>query len=138
MNISDTEENVGFIRAKVMRNLRRRYVFYAGGLPVLLWGDLAASDQADLFSRLQIVAKLTKERLIADFPRIATAPSSAVVRLCTGLSPMSGSTRTWSSMRNKELNATASSLSMHAYSIANVNSASWFCMPITQAAANAH
>ena len=70
INLSGTtEENMGFISAKVMRNLRRRYVFYAGGLPVLLWGDLTASDQEDLLCRLRNVARLTKERLIADFPR---------------------------------------------------------------------
>ena len=31
-------DEVGFITAKVLRNLRKKYVFYAGGVPVLLWG----------------------------------------------------------------------------------------------------
>ena len=35
---SEAGEDIGFVVAKVVRNLRKRYVFYAGGLPVLLWG----------------------------------------------------------------------------------------------------
>ena len=60
---------VGFITAKVLRNLRKKYVFYAGGLPVLLWGEPQVALKRDLLERLQNVASLTKERLLADFPR---------------------------------------------------------------------
>ena len=31
-------DQVGFITTKVLRNLRKKYVFYAGGVPILLWG----------------------------------------------------------------------------------------------------
>ena len=67
--VSDAENKVGFITAKVMHNLRSRYVFYAGGVPVLLWGDLTSADKGELLERLKNVASLTKERLLADFPR---------------------------------------------------------------------
>ena len=59
---------VGFITGKVMHNLRRRYVFYAGGTPVLLWGDPHADHTGELLSRVQNAASLTRERLMADFP----------------------------------------------------------------------
>ena len=35
---TDRGAEVGFITCKVMRDMRRKYVFRAGGLPVLLWG----------------------------------------------------------------------------------------------------
>ena len=60
---------VGFITAKVVRNLRKKFVFYAGGLPVLLWGELKPDESQELLHRLHNVASLTKERLLADFPR---------------------------------------------------------------------
>ena len=31
-------DEIGFISAKVVKNLRKKFVFYAGGDPVLLWG----------------------------------------------------------------------------------------------------
>ena len=40
LQAADGRGEVGFITAKVLRNLRRKYVFYAGGTPVLLWGSL--------------------------------------------------------------------------------------------------
>ena len=60
---------VGFITAKVLRNLRKKFVFYAGGTPVLLWGEPQTALKRDLLERLQNVASLTKQRLQADFPR---------------------------------------------------------------------
>ena len=54
---------------KVVKNLRNKFVFYAGGDLVLLWGDLNPADSEDLLHRLQNVACLAKERLLADFPR---------------------------------------------------------------------
>ena len=63
------KDGVGFITARVVRNLRRRYVFYAGGKPVLLWGQPLAAHTRELLYRLQNVASLTKERFLADFPR---------------------------------------------------------------------
>jgi len=62
-------DEIGFISAKVVKNLRKKFVFYAGGDPVLLWGDLAPADREDLLHRLQNVACCAKERLLADFPR---------------------------------------------------------------------
>jgi hypothetical protein len=52
-----------------MRNIRRAYVFFAGGMPVLLWKTPPVEFLAELRARLQNVAALTKERLRADFPR---------------------------------------------------------------------
>ena len=60
---------IGFITGKVMHNLRRRYVFYAGGTPVLLWGEPHADHTGELLNRLQNAASLTRERLMADFPQ---------------------------------------------------------------------
>ena len=60
---------VGFITEKVLRQLRKKCVFYAGGSPVLLWGEPKPAQKEELLHRLQNVASLTKERLIADFPR---------------------------------------------------------------------
>jgi hypothetical protein len=60
---------VGFITEKVLRQLRKKCVFYAGGSPVLLWGEPMPGQKEELIHRLQNVASLTKERLIADFPR---------------------------------------------------------------------
>ena len=59
----------GFITEKVVRDLRKRYVFYASGTPVLLWGEPLAADKLEILERLQNVAALTKQRLQADFPR---------------------------------------------------------------------
>ena len=39
------EGATGFITGKVLRNLRRRFVFHAGGKPVLLWGGAARGNQ---------------------------------------------------------------------------------------------
>ena len=66
--IIDAGTEVGFITEKVMHNLRHKYVFYAGGESVMLWGEPAQDDKVDLLNRLQNVAALTKERLQADFP----------------------------------------------------------------------
>ena len=52
-----------------MINIRRQFVFYAGGVPVLLWKEPPSAHQQELLHRLQNVASLTKERLLADFPR---------------------------------------------------------------------
>ena len=60
---------VGFVSTRVMRTLRKKCVFYAGGVPVLLWGDAQSAHKKELLDRLQNVASLTKERLLADFPR---------------------------------------------------------------------
>jgi len=62
-------DEVGFITAKVLRNLRKKYVFYAGGTPVLLWGEPQEAVKRDLLERLQNVSSLTKQRLQADSPR---------------------------------------------------------------------
>ena len=62
-------DQVGFITTKVLRNLRKKYVFYAGGVPVLLWGEPQEAVKRDLLERLQNVSSLTKKRLQADFPR---------------------------------------------------------------------
>jgi hypothetical protein len=66
---TDMNEYVGFITTKVVRNIRHKYVFYAGGMPVLLWGEPTQAHKDELINRLQNVACLTKERLLADFPR---------------------------------------------------------------------
>ena len=60
---------VGFITEKVLRQLRKKCVFYARGSPVLLWGEPKPGQKEELLRRLQNVASVTKERLIADFPR---------------------------------------------------------------------
>ena len=52
-----------------MRDLGKKYVFFAGGRPVLLWEDAPAAFEEELSQRLQNVALLTKERLLADHPR---------------------------------------------------------------------
>jgi hypothetical protein len=69
---------VGFMTAKVLHNLRKRCVFYAGGLPVLLWGEPKQADRDNLLHRLQNVACLAKERLLADFPREDTRSALAI------------------------------------------------------------
>ena len=66
---ADGRGEVGFITGKVLRNLRKKYVFYAGGTPVLLWGEPQETVKRDLLERLRNVASLTKQRLQADFPR---------------------------------------------------------------------
>ena len=68
-SVSDEGTEVGFITSKVLHNLRNKMVFYAGGLPVLLWGEPTSAHKEELLHRLQNVACLTKERLLADFPR---------------------------------------------------------------------
>ena len=62
-------QEAGFITTTVMSNLRRKYVFLAGGAPVLLRGEPRDARKAELLERLQNVACLTKERLLADPPR---------------------------------------------------------------------
>ena len=61
--------HAGFITQTVMKNLRKKFVFYAGGMPVLLWKEPPLSHQQELLNRLQNVASLLKGRLLADFPR---------------------------------------------------------------------
>ena len=65
----DLGADVGFITSRTIRDLRHKYVFRAGGMPVLLWGEPSATYTGELMSRIQNVASLTKERLLADFPR---------------------------------------------------------------------
>ena len=62
-------ERVGFITTTVMESLRRKYVFLAGGDPVLQWGEPQDVLKEELLQRVQNVALLTKERLLADFPK---------------------------------------------------------------------
>ena len=63
-------EPVGFITNTVMSNLRRKYVFLAGGDPVVHWGEPRDAHKEELLlERVQNVAQLTKDRLLADFPR---------------------------------------------------------------------
>ena len=59
----------GFITDTVMANLRRKYIFLAGGNPVLLWGEPQEAHKVELLKRVQNVAQLTRDRLLADFPR---------------------------------------------------------------------
>ena len=66
---TDQGAEVGFITGKVMRDMRHKYVFRAGGLPVLLLGEPPSSYIHDLLARVQNIASLTKERILADFPR---------------------------------------------------------------------
>ena len=82
--ITDAGTEVGFITEKVMHNLRHKYVFYAAGEPVMLWGEPAQDDKGDLLNRLQNVATLTKERLQADFPPndVRSALSNSTSALC--------------------------------------------------------
>ena len=68
----------GFITTKVMRNLQRKYVFFAGGTPILLWKRPPSEFLAELHARLQNVAVLLQERLRADFPRNDVRPALAV------------------------------------------------------------
>ena len=65
---TDQGAEIGFITGKVMRDMRHRYVFRAGGIPVLLWGEPPSSYTQELLARVQNIASLTKERLLADFP----------------------------------------------------------------------
>ena len=67
--ISAAGEKCGFITTAVMRNLHMKYVFFAGGVPMLLWKAPPEEFVAELRERLQNVAALLKERLRADFPR---------------------------------------------------------------------
>ena len=69
---------MGFITCKVMRDMRHKYVFRAGGLPVLLWGEPPSSYMQELLARVQNIASLTKERLLADFPRNDTRSALAI------------------------------------------------------------
>ena len=70
--------DIGFISATVVRNLRKQFVFYAGGMLVLLWGELKPAESEELLHRLKNVASLTKERLLADFPRNDVRSAMAV------------------------------------------------------------
>ena len=71
-------DEVGFITAKVLRNLRKKYVFYAGGVPVLLWGEPQDAVKRNLLERLQNVSSLMKKRLQADFPRTDARSALAI------------------------------------------------------------
>ena len=62
-------EAPGFITTTVMSKLRRKYVFLAGGIPVLHWGEPRDAHKEELLERVQNAACLTKERLLADFPQ---------------------------------------------------------------------
>ena len=66
---TDQGAEIGFITCKVMRDMRHKYVFRAGGMPVLLWGEPHSDYMQELLERVQNIASLTKERLLADFPR---------------------------------------------------------------------
>ena len=50
---SAANSNIGFITGKVMRNLRRRFVFFAGGIPVLLWKEPPAAHKQELLTFVQ-------------------------------------------------------------------------------------
>ena len=58
----------GFITSAVVENLQKRYIFYAGGYPVLLWGAPDNATIDELAKRVANAAALTCERLRADFP----------------------------------------------------------------------
>jgi len=58
-----------FITTIVGNQLQQKCVFNVGGDPVLLWGQLAERDKAELGSRIQNVAKVSIGRLRADFPK---------------------------------------------------------------------
>ena len=61
---------LGFITTRVMKNLKKNYVFYANNnRQILLWSEPARTFAQELLHRAQNVAKLTKDRLEADFPR---------------------------------------------------------------------
>ena len=53
--------------------------FMLGGVPVLLWGKPPSTYKQDLLHRVQNVASLTKERLLADFPRTDARSALAIV-----------------------------------------------------------
>ena len=67
--VSDAGREAAFITSKVLRNLRKKFVFYSGGMPVLLWGEPPEAHKEELLHRVQNVACLAKGRLLADFPR---------------------------------------------------------------------
>jgi hypothetical protein len=67
-NMQEAGVDGQFITTIVGKQLHRKCVFNVGGDPVLLWGDLAASDKAELASRIQNVAKVSIGRLRAEFP----------------------------------------------------------------------
>ena len=75
---TDQGAEIGFITCKVMRDMRHKYVFRAGGIPVLLWGQPHSSYMQELRERVQNIASLTKERLLADFPRNDIRSSLAI------------------------------------------------------------
>jgi hypothetical protein len=58
-----------FITAIVKKQLQRECVFNVAGDPVVMWGALPPRDTAELASRIQNVAKVSIERVRADFPR---------------------------------------------------------------------
>ena len=67
--ISANGGNCSFITPLVMRTLSKKYVFFAAGCPVLLWNTPPSKFLGELQQRLENVATMTKERLLADFPR---------------------------------------------------------------------
>ena len=66
------------ITGEVMKHLRKIHVFYAGGVPVLLWGEPPSTCKQDLLHRVQNVASLIQERLLADFPRTEVRSAQAI------------------------------------------------------------
>ena len=65
--------------------------FYAGNEAVLLWGEPTLAVKQELLHRVQNVACLTKERLLADFPRDDVRSALAIFdrrRVMKGFGPL--------------------------------------------------
>ena len=58
-----------FITTIVKNQLQHKCVFNVDGEPVVMWGALRPSDNTELASRIQNVAKVSIGRLRADFPK---------------------------------------------------------------------
>ena len=57
-----------FITLSMEKQLRHKYVFHCGGLPVLLWGPATRQDLGELAERSHNVASATIKRLGAEYP----------------------------------------------------------------------
>ena len=58
-----------FINTLVSKNLEQKCTFNAGGDAVVMWGALQHSERVEIASRIENVAKVSIERLEADFPK---------------------------------------------------------------------
>jgi hypothetical protein len=58
-----------FINTIVKKQLQHKYAFNVDGDPVVMWGALRPSDEAELVSRMENVAKVGIQRLHGDFPK---------------------------------------------------------------------